>query len=226
MATSLGFATALAGGGIGTGFNYDIQHPAFKNTAHLIDPSDRPQMLNLSWTYDLPLGSGKRFAGNSGSALNKVIGGWQLSVIQNYTSGRPILLTTEASLPGNVRLFPVRVPGHSVSATSCGAYTPFTPSLSKYLNAGAFRSPAPFTFGNIVEIPDYRLCGFQEEDFGLNKEVQMNDRWKVRFGTLWQNAFNRHTFETLNTDINSAAFGKYGAAYPGRNIQFYARFEF
>ena len=161
--------------------------------------------------------------------MSKVIGGWQFSAIQNYFSGRPILVTTEASIPfANEE--PVRVPGQPFEATPCGSYSPFNSTGNSYLNAAAFTTPAPLgspnPFGNIAEIPSLRQCGFMEEDFGLNKQIAVNERWKVRFGTLWQNAFNRHPWETLNTDTNSSAFGHYGAAYPARNIQIYALIEF
>ena len=229
VATSYGFATALSGGSIGGGFNTPIQAPYFKGTSHLIDPSDRPQMLNLSWTYDLPVGKGKRFASTVSPALDKVIGGWQFSAIQNYFGGRPIIVTTEASIPF-AGLEPVRVPGQPFEGTACGNYSPFNSTGNSYLNAGAFTNPAPLgssnPFGNIQEIPSLRQCGFMEEDFGLNKQVAVSERWKVRFGTLWQNAFNRHPWETLNTDTDSSTFGHYGAAYPARNIQLYARIEF
>lgn len=225
LATALGFATAITGGGIGQGFNTPIQHPSMKNTSRLIDSSDRPQMLNLSWTYDLPFGTGKHFGSNSSPTLDRIIGGWRLSAIQNYFSGRPIFVSTEETIPF-ASLFPTRVPGVPLGVTGCGSYDPTDPAKNRYINVNAFSTPAPFTFGNIFQLPNLRDCGFMEEDFGLDKTIPITEHMRAHFGTLWQNAFNRHVFETLNADINSSAFGQYGAAYPARNIQLYLRFDF
>jgi Carboxypeptidase regulatory-like domain len=226
LATSAGFATAATvGGGIGGTYDTDIQNPQMKNTAELIDPSDRPQVLNLSWTYDLPFGAGRRFMGHASPAVDRVIGGWRFSAIQNYFAGRPIFVTTEETIPFS-SLEPVRVPGVPFGVTGCSAYDPNNPAKNRYLNVNAFATPAPFTFGNISELPDLRSCGFDEEDLGLDKAIAVTERTGFHIGTLWQNAFNRHTWETLNTDINSPAFGEYEAAYPARNIQFYVRYDF
>lgn len=225
LATSLGFATATTGGGIGQGFDTDIQHPSMKNTSRLIDSSDRPQMLNLSWTYDLPFGSGKHFGSHANPAVDRIIGGWRFSAIQNYFAGRPIFVSTQETIPF-ASLEPVRVPGVPFGATSCSAYDPNNSADSHYLNVNAFATPAPFTFGNIAQIPTLRECGFMEEDFGLDKTISITEHTRAHLGTLWQNAFNRHSWETLNADINSPAFGRYGAAYPARNIQLYLRFDF
>ena len=73
-----------------------------------------------------------------------------------------------------------------------------------------------------------RTCGYAEEDFGLNKDIKLTESKTLRIGTFWQNAFNRTDFQgvAFNADMNSAAFGRYTDAYPGRKIQLYLRFEY
>jgi hypothetical protein len=76
-----------------------IQHPSLANTGKAIDAADRPQQLALSWTYDLPFGKGKAFGGQSKGVVNQIIGGWKVSGTQNYFSGRPIRVTSRATIP-------------------------------------------------------------------------------------------------------------------------------
>jgi hypothetical protein len=60
-----------------------------------VTSSDIPHVVSLSYTYELPLGHGKRFL-NHGGAVNKVVGGWSVSGIQQYQSGRPIHIEYDA----------------------------------------------------------------------------------------------------------------------------------
>jgi hypothetical protein len=197
-----------------------------KNTARHIDDADRPQTMILSWTYDLPFGKGKRFVQSASPILNKFIGGWQLSLIQNYLAGRPIDLSTEASLP-YATLWPTLNQGVPIKLTPCSNIVPDS-SQDTYLNAAAFSTPAAFTFGNIHQIPTVRGCGYSKEDLSLAKEFNITESKKFRFGAFMLNAFNRHEWvqDSLTTDINSSAFGQYGEAFGGRTIQFYLKLEF
>jgi carboxypeptidase family protein len=204
-----------------------IQHPSLANTGKAIDAADRPQQLALSWTYDLPFGKGKAFGGQSKGVVNQIIGGWKVSGTQNYFSGRPIRVTSRATIPFANAIWPNSVPGQALGATSCGDYDPGDPARNRYLNINAFSTPAPFTFGNISQLPNLRVCGYMEENFGIDKEFPVSEHARIRFGSLFQNAFNRVNWRTINSDINNpASFGKYQDSYPGRNVQFYLRVDF
>ena len=48
----------------------------------------------------------------------------------------------------------------------------------------------------------------------------------MEFGTIWQNALNRHWWIGLQTGIESADFGKYTGSSPPRNIMFYLTLKF
>ena len=70
------------------------QRPEVMNTARALLQKDRPQILALSWVYDLPFGRGKKFLGGASRGLNYLVGGWRLSSIQNYMSGIPIRVSS------------------------------------------------------------------------------------------------------------------------------------
>jgi hypothetical protein len=221
----LTFLTAFTASKLTDNWDNVAQSPYMKQTAKALSPRDEAKILAVSWTYDLPFGKGKHFL-NSSNALDKIFGNWKLSAIQNYWSGQPVVVSTEASIPF-ASVWPVLVPGVSQRGVSCSNYV-FGDPNSSILNRAAFATPAAFTFGNVKVLPSMRGCGYAEEDFGLDKEIRLTEHKLLRVGTFWQNAFNRTDFQPLqlNGDINSASFGRYGDAYPGRKIQFYMRFQY
>ena len=50
---------------------------------------DIRQQFNVNFLYELPFGRGKQFGGSVGSAMNRLIGGWQLSGLMRYRTGLP-----------------------------------------------------------------------------------------------------------------------------------------
>ena len=62
--------------------NYDLDRE------YAISLLDTPHRINISVTYELPFGQGKRFM-NRGGIANLLLGGWQLSGIGAYQSGFP-----------------------------------------------------------------------------------------------------------------------------------------
>ena len=78
-----------------------VRHPTLWNSdSHtLLTGKDRPWILNTSWVYQLPVGTGKHYLANVSKPLNKLVGGWQLAGIQNYMGGVPFNVATNATNP-------------------------------------------------------------------------------------------------------------------------------
>ena len=57
-----------------------------------ISVSDQPQVLAISYVYQLPFGPGRHFLHDSGF-VGRVIGGWELSGIATASTGRPVNIT-------------------------------------------------------------------------------------------------------------------------------------
>ena len=216
-----------------TGFGtVTTQHPEVRQSAKGLLDKDRSQVLSLSWTYDLPFGTNKRFLNGAGKGLNQVVGGWRLSAIQNYMGGVPIRVTGPGSLPGtagsefaNAGVWPIRVPGVAIAQTSCGNFDPGRDD--RYLNINAFATPGPFTLGNVSRLPSTRRCPLLLEAFQVEKFFPITERFRLHFGAMFDNLFNRVMFSRPNSDVgNPEAFGTITSAYPPRNIQFYLKFEF
>jgi hypothetical protein len=154
------------------------------------------------------------------------VGGWNLAGINSYQAGTVIPVTTEASLPGITYLEPLHVQGQAFgNGVSCSSYVPG--KSSPYLNINAFATPAPFTLGNIAEIPNFRGCGYSTENISINKVIALTEGTRLKFSANFFNAFNRHTWTGLGTDINNtSAFGKFTGVTAPRTIQLSGKFEF
>jgi len=63
-----------------------------------VSAQDTPQQFSLSYLYQLPFGKGRRFA-NKNTALDLLIGGWQVGAIQRYQSGQPIGFGCTVAIP-------------------------------------------------------------------------------------------------------------------------------
>jgi hypothetical protein len=57
---------------------------------------DHPHVVKVSSVYELPVGRGKHFLGSSSRLVDAVLGGWQHTMIFQYSTGAPW------NLPGNV----------------------------------------------------------------------------------------------------------------------------
>jgi hypothetical protein len=68
-----------------------LQNPNDLNEFYSVALYEYPQNLLLNYYYELPFGRGKRFL-NEGGAVDKIFGGFRLTTILRYGSGRPITI--------------------------------------------------------------------------------------------------------------------------------------
>jgi len=205
-----------------------VQHTALRHTAKALYNQDRTQSLAVSYIYELPFGSGKRFADTKNPFLKQVVGGWRFTGIHNYISGTPVAIATNAALPGGFGgVWANRVPDVPIAATGCGDYDPNDPSRNRFLNINAFSVPGPFTLGNTRTLPNVRTCGILIENISIQKLFPIRESTRILFSADFNNAFNRHFWTRLSSNIsNPAGFGLYGGASDPRTIQFHLKVEF
>ena len=108
--------------------------------------------------------------------INQSLEGGRFLARKTISTGRPIRVTSRATIPFANAIWPNRVPDQPLGATGCGDYDPGDPARNRYLNINAFSTPAPFTFGNISQLPNLRVCGYMEENFGIDKEFPISER--------------------------------------------------
>lgn len=204
---------------------------------------DRAQTLNLSYTYELPLGRDKRFLGRANPILQTLVGGWMISGLQSYSSGTPFPILSGATalsasaggfgaiasgIPTFGATWANLVPGQAVRTNvGCGDYNPRNPSKNQYLNPNAFAAPPLLTLGDVNILPNVRTCGAVNETFSLVKDFSIRERIGVKFGADFFNAFNRHQWYALQTNVsNPQSFGQYTAATDPRIIQLHMSVNF
>jgi len=173
---------------------------------------DFPHVLTLQSVYDLPFGKGRRWGSNWNSAVDAILGGWQVNGIWRFQSGQT---------------FDVRRDGVRVNLTG----EPYTGNRDLYLNRSAFSNAAAGTFGNL-ERNSLRGPSNNQLNLGLLKNFQVYDLFKIQFRSEFFNVFNRPQLTPPNTDLNNTdpvfGFGTIRSTYgfTNRQVQFGLRVEF
>ena len=73
----------------GGGFASQIINAWSPNQLRAVSDFDNTHQINANWVYDLPVGRGKQFGGNMGTAMNAIVGGWQFAGLWRWSSGFP-----------------------------------------------------------------------------------------------------------------------------------------
>ena len=160
---------------------------------------DVPQKLAVLWSYELPLGNGKRFGTGAVGAWNKLISGWQLNVDAIFQSGFPI------DFPNAPNLEPrsARLPSSQINLFNGFDKTLF-PSRPPNLAYNLRNFPTRF--------PDVRLYPLKNVDLGLAKKTAVTERVILEFRAEFLNAPNHPWFSEFNsrgTDVTRREFGWY-----------------
>ena len=215
----------FGGQGQGTSGGNILQHTDLRGGLKGLFSSDRPQMVALSYNYDLPFGPGKRFGGGiTNPVFRHVVGGWRMSGIHHYWKEAPVRVSTSGGNPGGLgTTWANREQGEIRTGQNCGDYS----SGDKYLNASAFSTPEPFQFGNTAILPSVRACGYMNENIAFQKVFPFGEgRYQVEFASEFINIFNRHAVIGLQRNISNSSFGQYSGATLPRRVQFHLKFRY
>jgi hypothetical protein len=173
-----------------------------RNVDKSISNQDLPQNLVISYLYQLPVGKGKHFLGNSNAVVDRIVGGWQIGGIQRYESGQPLAFGCATAPPayGECIRFN-QAPGTSIysSAYKGGNWNPVTDPV---FNAAAFDDPnslakvgarGSYVFGTMPRVfGNVRMSPYLSEDFSLIKRTQVTEKSDLNLQITMINAFNRH----------------------------------
>src|SRR5262249_47181664 len=158
-----------------------------------------PQRLVFNYTYELPLGKGRRLLTNLGPA-NGLISGWELSGIYTAQSGTPLGLTTASNLTGNFTDITDVYGTYQCNCRpnnngqSAKLTTPIKSRLTQYFNTAVFSQPAAYTYGNAGRtLPDVRNEWINNLDFTLAKNTRFgrDGKYNVQIRASAFNVANR-----------------------------------
>jgi hypothetical protein len=178
--------------GLGSG-GPPVQDPANMKSLYSVSSDDVPHIFSVGWIYKLPFGKGKPLLNESGW-LNKIVGDWQISGIQSYSSGRPLSITMPNTLGPylfNYNRFPNKGASGKTGANGVkGAYL----SQSGWTDPGSTSNGAP-AFGNAPrEDASVRGFAYYNEDISIAKDIFFTEAMYLRFHADAGNAFNRTYF--------------------------------
>ena len=166
----------------------------------------RPHRLNASLVYELPFGTGRRWA-NDGGVLSTVAGGWQVNSFFSYQSGTLVSVSSSANVlnaPGTTTQFADKVKDGPVEIF--GDAGPQT----QYFDVSAFRSVTQVRFGNSgygafrgPSAPNLDMSVFRVFRFGSNKTLQ--------FRAEVFNVTNTPHFGNPSTNISNVTFNADGS---------------
>jgi hypothetical protein len=200
------------------GINNDrIQNPGDPLESSL-SYDDTPQVLLTAFTWELPFGR------DLTGAKKTVLGGWNVSGVLRYESGRPLNIVMANDLGGflfNSQKRPNRVSGTDPTVSNFDG-------TGSYFNRDAWSDPGPLQFGNAPRNDgDVRSFGIYTEDISIFKDFRVTESSRARFEAQIGNLFNRTLFCDPDTNWSSATFGTVnGQCNQPRSIQLALRFDF
>jgi hypothetical protein len=194
---------------------------------------DHTHMLKMAFVYELPFGTGKKWA-SSNHVERAVLGGWQANGIFSAWNGGPLQLSGPNHLnsPGNAndpnQIAPVKMLG----GIGPGQF---------WFDLASFAPVETATLGTVGRNPSWlRGPGLGNLDFSLFRHFRVTERYnlELRFEAL--NVTNHPHFynpqqsspggnTTTCTDVNGTCGGRFGqitSSFGERNLQIGLKFRF
>lgn len=220
-------------GGVGNGAAFtdatSIQDAYNLKGERALSNQDVPNAFLASGVYDLPFGHNRRFGAGSNNLVNAVAGGWQLTGMWIWQSGRPLSFTASNNNPGfgNATERPNVVPGVNPSFPLSQARSNVRKG-GLWFNKAAFSQPAPYTFGDESRTTgSVRTDTYKDVDFSLHKDFTLTEKAKLELRAESFNALQQTVFGTPTTSLPSSQFGEVlSIANTPRVLQFAFRATF
>jgi hypothetical protein len=200
-----------------------------------VQPND---IFHFNYVWEVPVGRGRRFAGQMGRAADAILGGWLLSGLGTWQSGQPLTVTA------NNGTTPSGATSNRADRLANGSID--NPTTQKWLDVTAYRLPGfidasqarpvrQFGTTGIGTVYGPRLFSF---DMTLQKGFSLGERLKLNLRAMVYNMFNHPLLGNPDLEVTSATFGQIrsslqptgtaagAATYIPRSLQLGARFEF
>jgi hypothetical protein len=200
------------------GDNQDVQDFYNPSLTYGRASFDRTNNLALSGIYILPFGPGKRFAQSNNILNRELIGGWQLTGIQQFATGQPFSISANNNADTS--------PLHNVYANViCNPMSGFQRTRFQIYNSACFTQPDAGQYGTA------RAAGTQPSTFGTNltlmKNFAITEHQQLQFRAEAFNVFNHPLFTAASSSITSPTLGEATYQMNGpRSMQFALRYSF
>jgi hypothetical protein len=201
---------------------------------------DVQHVLKANAVYELPIGPGKRWFTNGGFA-GKIFGGWQISGIAQFRTGRPISFISGRGTLNRAARSGNNTPNTTLTLAELQAATGlfFDPKTGIPLvidpkligsdgraNPAFFTHPAAGTVGHLSLTP-VDGPGYWNVDTALIKRIRFKERLGIELRLEAFNVFNHTNFSVPNTlNIDDTDFGKINSTFDPRILQLAWKFTF
>jgi outer membrane receptor protein involved in Fe transport len=189
---------------------------------------DIPNVIQFSYSYDLPFGRGRMMLGNMPRWAEMIVGGWKTNGIWRIADGRPLTFSVADGTPlptyGGQRPNIVGTPRRNHGTDWVDQYF-MGNSPDVHPN---FVRPGDFTLGNAPRaMGGIRSPWSFTTDLSLGKQFQIREEMNFEFRIEARNAFNHPVFGTPNTSVDDSNFGliTYTSVGP-REMQLAFKFNF
>ena len=203
-----------------------IQDPYNRRLERSVSMLSQTHQFQFSWVYALPFGKGRLWGGHMPSAVEAVLGGWQLNGIYRWTSGFPVALglVNGQSVPG----FGTQRPNFNGTLNQASNWQQ---TLQYFANPEVVTKPAPYQIGTAPRtLSNLRWPGTNVWSSSLFKQFSMA---RLREGMLFEfrletfNTFNQVQFCGPDSTLGSGSFGQItGQCNTPRQLQLGAKFYF
>jgi hypothetical protein len=201
----------------GDGRNAGVQNPA-DPLPWILSDDDTPHVLLSGFTWTVP--------GPEAGAFKHLLGGWNVSGILRYESGRPMTVTMTNDLAG--LLFTDQKRPNRTGENGVADFGDFDPFQDRYYNPAGWSNPGPLAFGDAPE-RDGDVRGFPNfsEDINIFKVFPFTDQRKLRFEAQIGNVFNRTIYCNPSSNWSNTNFGQvFTQCNTARSVQLGFRFDF
>jgi hypothetical protein len=203
---------------------------------------DLRHVITFNWVYELPFGHGKAFAGGAGNVLDALIGGWQLSGLNRWSSAFPFSVIDTRGFTQNflfnsnmVQTAPISSGLHMIGGAPYAFSDPsavvagvqITPDVPATLTPMRFAYP-----GEAGSRNNFRGQGYFGIDTGLTKSWKIREDMSLKFAWEVFNVtnsvrFDSNTNTSLDNGSDDGSFGLYRRTVTVPRVQqFSLRFSF
>ena len=197
---------------------------------------DTHSLITLDWSYQLPVGKGKAFLGQSNGFVNALLGGWQSSGIFRKTSGLPwSVIEPGWSTDWQIESYGV------VTDPNFHAKKHFSPTGNPEYFANADAVNNGIYTGGPIRLPyageagqrnNFRGDGYIDVDSGLTKSWSLKEFGSIKFAWEVYNVTNTNRFDaaSIGSQLTSGSLGTasglIGGTQAPRRMQFALRYDF
>ena len=207
---------------------------------------DETHIISGYFTYELPVGKGKRFGSDASPILNQAIGGWQLSSIVSLHSGNALTLNefggwgaypngSNPDISGGIGPYTLSdLPNCNGPINITNKFVPFSggvPAHIQWFDTSNISAPAANTFGT-CGVGNVRGPWLKTLDMSLQKGFTINEHKSLQFRLDAFNAFNNSIWTFSggpaggSFDHGSGSLGRITGTQSARQLQLALKFIF